>query len=189
MSRHHGSRECARRTSRSRASWKSAQKRTEWVTHFSCEEHFRCRRKALPAEGRRVVRSAEVIKCDLPRARTSPSTTRSSAPGTASFMSPGLIVEHREDKGFGGSVSRLFQRGIGATRQLWRYRKLRAPDLAVVGWLAPSCSRRALATGRFGAPPRSWAIPRLSRASTSPSASSSTAGEPRKRHTGSCWTR
>ena len=46
-----------------------------------------------------------------------------------------LIVEHNETKGFGASLRWLFQSGIGATRQLARYREIRTPDRAFLGQL------------------------------------------------------
>jgi glycosyltransferase involved in cell wall biosynthesis len=49
---------------------------------------------------------------------------------------PGLIVVHLENKGFLQSVRWLFHSGRGATRQLWRYREVRLPDLVFAGWLA-----------------------------------------------------
>ncbi len=49
---------------------------------------------------------------------------------------PGLFVEHRDHRTFTEAVVWLFQSGRGATRQLWRYRKLRLPDLAAGGMLA-----------------------------------------------------
>ncbi|MBV9799079.1 MAG: glycosyltransferase family 2 protein [Solirubrobacterales bacterium] len=48
---------------------------------------------------------------------------------------PGLVAEHRESKGFAETLAWLFQSGRGASRQLYRYRELRRPDLAFAGWL------------------------------------------------------
>jgi glycosyltransferase involved in cell wall biosynthesis len=48
---------------------------------------------------------------------------------------PELLVEHRETKGFVETVGWLFQSGRSATRQLYRYRQLRGPDIAFAGWL------------------------------------------------------
>jgi glycosyltransferase involved in cell wall biosynthesis len=58
-----------------------------------------------------------------------------SAIGARALTIPGLIVEHRETKGLAQTVAWLFQSGRGATRQLWRYRQLRVPDLVFAGWL------------------------------------------------------
>jgi glycosyltransferase involved in cell wall biosynthesis len=44
-----------------------------------------------------------------------------------------LIVEHKENKGFIGSVRWLFQTGKGATRQFVDYGKVRTPDVALAG--------------------------------------------------------
>jgi len=52
---------------------------------------------------------------------------------------PGLTVDHQESKSYVQSLRWLFTSGVGATRQLARYRKLRGPDLAFVGLAAVSC--------------------------------------------------
>lgn len=67
----------------------------------------------------------------------------------------GLVVEHREDKGFRRSMSWLYLSGIGATRQLWTYRVVRMPDLASGGWLATL----AAALVMRGRPARALALP------------------------------
>jgi glycosyltransferase involved in cell wall biosynthesis len=43
---------------------------------------------------------------------------------------PGLVVEHRERRGLLPSLVWLYQSGVGASRQLERYRRLRKPDIA-----------------------------------------------------------
>ena len=43
---------------------------------------------------------------------------------------PGLVVEHREQRGLASSLVWLYQSGVGASRQLERYRQLRKPDIA-----------------------------------------------------------
>ena len=43
---------------------------------------------------------------------------------------PGLVVEHRERRGLLSSLVWLYQSGVGASRQLERYRQLRRPDIA-----------------------------------------------------------
>lgn len=48
---------------------------------------------------------------------------------------PGLTVRHEESKTFAVSLRWLYQSGRGATRQLYRDRELRRPDLAFAGWL------------------------------------------------------
>jgi glycosyltransferase involved in cell wall biosynthesis len=55
--------------------------------------------------------------------------------GARVFTIPGLLVEHRETKGFVETLGWLFQSGRSATRQLHRYRQLRRPDVAFAGWL------------------------------------------------------
>jgi len=49
---------------------------------------------------------------------------------------PGLQVEHREHKSLTKSVAWLCQSGRGATRQLFRYHRIRQPDIAFGGILA-----------------------------------------------------
>jgi glycosyltransferase involved in cell wall biosynthesis len=49
---------------------------------------------------------------------------------------PGLQVEHREHKSLVKSVAWLCQSGRGATRQLFRYHRIRPPDIAFGGVLA-----------------------------------------------------
>ncbi len=49
---------------------------------------------------------------------------------------PGLQVEHREDKSLFRTVLWLYQSGRGATRQLFRYRQVRVPDIAFGGAVA-----------------------------------------------------
>lgn len=61
----------------------------------------------------------------------------------------GLLVEHQEDKDLRRSLAWLFQSGVGATRQLWRYRKVRTPDLAALGFVVV-----AVASGRGRHPRR-----------------------------------
>ncbi|MEK7586277.1 MAG: glycosyltransferase [Patescibacteria group bacterium] len=46
-----------------------------------------------------------------------------------------LVVEHREAKTFGESVKWLYQSGVGASRQLKQFKKIRLPDLAYFGFL------------------------------------------------------
>jgi glycosyltransferase involved in cell wall biosynthesis len=79
-----------------------------------------------------------------------------SAVGARALTIPGLIVEHRETKGPAQAVAWLFQSGRGATRQLWRYRQPRVPDLAFAGWLlsiaAAVIVRRRTRTGAATVP-------------------------------------
>lgn len=58
---------------------------------------------------------------------------------------PGLIVEHRESKTLRESLSWLYQSGLGATRQLKQFKKIRQPDIAYAGVLAMSLAGAALA--------------------------------------------
>ena len=46
------------------------------------------------------------------------------------FTVPGLTVRHREDKTLQQAVRWMFESGIGASRQLERYRQVRRPDQA-----------------------------------------------------------
>ena len=46
-----------------------------------------------------------------------------------------LYVRHEESKSFRQSMAWLYESGRGATRQLYRYRQLRVPDLTFAGWL------------------------------------------------------
>lgn len=50
--------------------------------------------------------------------------------GLTRFVVPGLTVLHHEDKTLLQSLSWLFESGIGASRQLETYRKIRRPDQA-----------------------------------------------------------
>jgi len=47
-----------------------------------------------------------------------------------------LHVRHEEHKSFSQSLRWLYQSGLGAARQLYRYREVRVPDLVFAGWLA-----------------------------------------------------
>lgn len=47
---------------------------------------------------------------------------------------PGVRVQHVEQKNYLKSAIWLFQSGVGATRQLLRYRQLRAPDIATLAF-------------------------------------------------------
>jgi glycosyltransferase involved in cell wall biosynthesis len=69
-----------------------------------------------------------------------------------------ITVEHREYKGFLGSLKWLYHSGIGSSRQLARYREVRIPDLVFAGQLATigvavAAPRRGI--GR----PIAWAVP------------------------------
>jgi glycosyltransferase involved in cell wall biosynthesis len=48
---------------------------------------------------------------------------------------PDLHVRHEEHKSFLESIAWLYESGRGATRQLYRYREVRLPDLVLIGWL------------------------------------------------------
>ncbi len=66
--------------------------------------------------------------------------------GARAFTVPGLLVEHRETKGLAVTLAWLFQSGRSASRQLYRYRRLRLPDLAFAGWLV--CALGAMGARR-----------------------------------------
>lgn len=64
---------------------------------------------------------------------------------------PGLLVEHQEDKGLARAVAWLYESGRGASRQLWRYRQVRPPDVAFFGMLAAgACGFALRRRGRAG---------------------------------------
>ena len=46
-----------------------------------------------------------------------------------------LIVEHRENKSLINSIKFAYQNGKGASRQLYKYKKIRLPDLAFFGFI------------------------------------------------------
>ncbi len=48
----------------------------------------------------------------------------------------GLTVRHQEQKGLPATLRWMYQSGQGASRQLYCYRSIRAPDLAFAGWVA-----------------------------------------------------
>ncbi|HEX8762610.1 MAG TPA: hypothetical protein VF733_02510, partial [Candidatus Saccharimonadales bacterium] len=48
---------------------------------------------------------------------------------------PDLVVDHREYKTYSGSLSWLFESGIGASRQFYEHRQIRLPDIAFVGFM------------------------------------------------------
>ena len=69
-----------------------------------------------------------------------------------------LIVEHRESKGFIASLRWLYESGIGASRQLARYRQVRVPDLVLAGQL--SAVLLSVTAARRGAARRiTWSVP------------------------------
>jgi glycosyltransferase involved in cell wall biosynthesis len=66
-----------------------------------------------------------------------------------------LMVRHEEGKGLAATLSWMFESGEGANRQLLRYHRIRAPDLAFLAWLA------ALAVGlgtRRAGPALAWPL-------------------------------
>lgn len=67
--------------------------------------------------------------------------------GLRSVSVPGLVVEHREQRGLASSLAWLYQSGVGASRQLERYRRLRKPDVAFFVFLASAAL--ALTLKRF----------------------------------------
>ncbi len=58
------------------------------------------------------------------------------AAGLSSRTLAEVIVEHRETKSFIDSLRWLFKSGMGASRQLARYRQIRLPDLVLAGQLS-----------------------------------------------------
>jgi glycosyltransferase involved in cell wall biosynthesis len=60
---------------------------------------------------------------------------RSLAAGFSSFSIPKLSVEHQEHKSFIRTMHWLYQSGVGATRQLFRFKEIRLPDLAFAATL------------------------------------------------------
>ncbi|MGP8064886.1 MAG: glycosyltransferase family 2 protein [Acidimicrobiales bacterium] len=75
--------------------------------------------------------------------------------GVVRGVVPGLRVEHREHKTFRDEFRWLFESGLGASRQLERYRKVREPDVALAVMLfavvAPWLTGRR-STSRLAAP-------------------------------------
>jgi glycosyltransferase involved in cell wall biosynthesis len=71
---------------------------------------------------------------------------------------PGLTVRHLESKTLARSIAWLYQSGCGATRQLYRYREVRGPDIVTIGWLL-SVASASLASRRTGAV--TWTLPVL----------------------------
>lgn len=48
---------------------------------------------------------------------------------------PGLVVRHEESKSLATSLRWMYQSGLGASRQLYRYREVRRPDVVFAGFL------------------------------------------------------
>jgi len=61
---------------------------------------------------------------------------------------PGLVVQHRETKSFGTSLSWLFETGGGATRQLLAYRQVRQPDVVTAAFAAALAAGLAATAAR-----------------------------------------
>jgi glycosyltransferase involved in cell wall biosynthesis len=59
-----------------------------------------------------------------------------------------LLVRHEESKSLGASFAWLFESGVGASRQLRRYRELRQPDVVFAAWLATACFAASRPSGR-----------------------------------------
>jgi GT2 family glycosyltransferase len=55
--------------------------------------------------------------------------------GLVATTVPGLVVRHAESKSWRQSLRWLYQSGVGASRQLVRFRQPRTPDLAYATWL------------------------------------------------------
>jgi glycosyltransferase involved in cell wall biosynthesis len=66
----------------------------------------------------------------------------------------GVFVRHEETKSYRKSLAWLFESGIGASRQLRRYREIRQPDVVLAGWVAVLLAALGLArAGRRGSAP------------------------------------
>jgi GT2 family glycosyltransferase len=63
--------------------------------------------------------------------------------GLSCVTVPDLIVRHEENKSLGTSVKWLFEIGCGATRQLFKLRQVRMPDVVTIAFLG------AVAVGAF----------------------------------------
>jgi glycosyltransferase involved in cell wall biosynthesis len=80
------------------------------------------------------------------------------ASGLRSCTLAELTVEHRESKGFLASLRWLYRSGIGASRQLTRYRQVRMPDLVFAGHLGTLVF--SVTAARRGANWRiAWSVP------------------------------
>jgi glycosyltransferase involved in cell wall biosynthesis len=64
-----------------------------------------------------------------------------------------VTVEHEEDKGLLGSLAWMYESGVGATRQLLVFRRLRGPDAAFALWLAAGLAGAGWAAKRRAAWP------------------------------------
>ena len=60
-----------------------------------------------------------------------------------------LLVQHEEHKSLRESLAWMYESGQGASRQFARYRQLRMPDLALLGWIV-SLALAPRTTGRLG---------------------------------------
>jgi hypothetical protein len=69
------------------------------------------------------------------------------AAGVVREIIPGLRVEHREVKTFSRELRWLFESGLGASRELEHYRKVRGPDVAF-GVMLLSCAVSCFASRR-----------------------------------------
>jgi hypothetical protein len=69
------------------------------------------------------------------------------AAGVVREVIPGLRVEHRENKTFSRELRWLFESGLGASRELERYRRVRGPDVAF-GVMLLSCAVSCFASRR-----------------------------------------
>jgi glycosyltransferase involved in cell wall biosynthesis len=70
------------------------------------------------------------------------------AAGLRARVIDGLYVRHEESKTFAQSLAWLFESGIGASRQLRRFRQPRPPDLVFAAFLASAGMGAILARGR-----------------------------------------
>jgi glycosyltransferase involved in cell wall biosynthesis len=69
--------------------------------------------------------------------------------GMRAVTVPGLLVDHHEHRNFTSSFAWLYQSGVGASRQLERYRDIRKPDFAFLTVVA--CGALSFALRRLSA--------------------------------------
>jgi glycosyltransferase involved in cell wall biosynthesis len=104
---------------------------------------------------RRVVFSRVAYEEDLREGEDVALDHQMDAAGVVRGVIPGLRVEHRENKTFSRELRWLFESGLGASRELERYRRVRGPDVAFGVMLlscAASCFASRRRTGRLLAP-------------------------------------
>ena len=96
---------------------------------------------------RRVVFSRVAYEEDLREGEDVALDHQMDAAGVVREVIPGLRVEHRENKTFSRELRWLFESGLGASRELERYRRVRGPDVAF-GVMLLSCAVSCFASRR-----------------------------------------